>query len=74
MLYRVKFKDDGDIDENDSTNRWSSVKREGSANELHAPRYVIVPDKPTGNSIPDANVNISTADVLSILPLRDRFK
>jgi hypothetical protein len=74
LLYRVKFKDDGDIDETDSINRWFSVKLDGQAAELHAPRFVIVPDKPTGNSSSDANVKIDPADVLSILALRDRFK
>jgi hypothetical protein len=74
LRYHVKFQDDGDIDASNSINEWLGVKLDGASPELHAPRYIMSPKKPIGNSAPDGNIKIDPADVLAVLPLRDRFK
>jgi hypothetical protein len=74
LLYRLIFKSNGTFFEKHKKNRWKSVTLEGETNELHAPRFIFEPKKPTGNPSADGNPLISKSDVLTLLELRDRFK
>lgn len=71
--YRLIFKPDGDINATHANNEWQSVTS-ADGTGLYAPRFLFVPQKPTGNSTPDGNTTIAVGDIAGLLELRDTFK
>ena len=73
LRYRLIYKPDGEINAKHAKNEWQSAETEDGTG-LHAPRFLFVVDKPTGNSDPDGNTQIDLGDIPALLELRDVFK
>jgi hypothetical protein len=71
--FRVRFKNNGQLDETSTDNRWRDVKAKGS--KLHAPRFAFIVEKPATAPDPggDGNPLIDPKDVLAMLPVRSKF-
>lgn len=75
LLFHVFFDNDGKLKKSSKT-RWLSTTIRGKSALLHAPRFMFTPKKPATTPISkgDGNPMIDRADILSLLPLRSRFK